>query len=97
MQHEVGTRSLADPTDTETWTSQLTLYGDPSGHSAMAKTVGIPAALATLLILDGGCKERGVIRPLGRECSVLLDQLKREGITVEENKRKGLPDYSMYS
>ena len=28
-------------------------YGDPKGHSAMARTVGLPVAIATKMILDG--------------------------------------------
>lgn len=28
-------------------------YGDPNGHSAMARTVGLPVAIATKMILDG--------------------------------------------
>lgn len=29
------------------------VYGDINGHSAMAKTVGYPAAIAAKMILDG--------------------------------------------
>ena len=28
-------------------------YGDPHGHSAMARTVGLPVAIATKMVLDG--------------------------------------------
>lgn len=28
-------------------------YGDPRGHSAMARTVGLPVAIATKMLLDG--------------------------------------------
>lgn len=31
----------------------MVVYGDPNGFSAMAKTVGYPAAIAARLILDG--------------------------------------------
>lgn len=31
----------------------LVVYGEHGGHSAMAKTVGFPAAIATKMILDG--------------------------------------------
>lgn len=31
----------------------LTVYGDYDGYSAMAKTVGLPTAIATKMILDG--------------------------------------------
>ena len=99
LQHEIGSRSLSDPTHEQTWISKLVLYGDPTGtgHSAMAKTVGIPAALATLLILDGQVKERGVVRPIAKEVYVpLLRGLKEHGIVIEESRKKGLTDYSGY-
>lgn len=28
-------------------------HGDPNGHSAMARTVGLPVAIATKMVLDG--------------------------------------------
>lgn len=31
----------------------MVIYGDPKGHSAMARTVGFPAAIAVKMILDG--------------------------------------------
>lgn len=31
----------------------LVVYGDINGHSAMAKTVGFPVAIAAKMILDG--------------------------------------------
>lgn len=31
----------------------LVLYGDATGHSAMARTVGYPTAIAVKMILDG--------------------------------------------
>ena len=34
-------------------TITLVEYGEPNGLSAMAKTVGIPAGIATKLILEG--------------------------------------------
>jgi len=37
----------------ETLTSTLEQYGDPSGHSAMALTVGVPCGIAAQLVLDG--------------------------------------------
>lgn len=32
-------------------------YGDPQGHSAMARTVGLPVAIATKMVLDGKKKK----------------------------------------
>ena len=37
----------------ERQTSTMVAYGDPSGYSAMAKTVGLPAAIAAEMILNG--------------------------------------------
>lgn len=39
-------------------------YGQPAstnGHSAMALTVGFPAAIAAKMIVDGEIQERGVV------------------------------------
>lgn len=36
------------------------VYGDINGHSAMAKTVGYPAAIAAKMILDGKRKEKEI-------------------------------------
>ncbi|KAI9317684.1 Saccharopine dehydrogenase-domain-containing protein [Dichotomocladium elegans] len=47
----------------ETITSTLISYGEPKGDTAMATTVGVPAALATELVLDNKIHARGVLRP----------------------------------
>jgi saccharopine dehydrogenase (NADP+, L-glutamate forming) len=39
-------------------------FGEPNGPSAMATTVGVPAGIATRLILEGVIKERGVLAPM---------------------------------
>ena len=72
-------------------TSRLVAYGDPtdpaspSAYSAMSKTVGIPAALGALLVLDGGITARGVVTPTAKEVySALLPELARRGIGMTE-------------
>lgn len=51
LRNDVG---LRHPTgELETKHVSLVVYGDPSGFSAMAKTVGYPAAIAARMILDG--------------------------------------------
>ena len=72
-------------------TSRLIAYGDPtdaanlSAYSAMSKTVGIPAALGVLLVLDGGISARGVVTPTAREVySALLPELAHRGIGMTE-------------
>ena len=70
-------------------TSTLIAYGDPNSYSAMAKTVGLPAAIATKLILQGKIKQAGVIAPM--EASIyrpIMAQLEAEGIKFVEFSSK---------
>jgi saccharopine dehydrogenase-like NADP-dependent oxidoreductase len=65
--------------------STLVEYGDANGYSAMAKTVGIPAAIATKLLLDGAIIRKGVIGPFTPDIYVpLLANLEKEGIILNE-------------
>lgn len=51
LRHEIG---IAWPDNRkEIRGVNLVVYGDTNGHSAMAKTVGYPAAIGTKMILDG--------------------------------------------
>lgn len=51
LRNDVG---LRHPTgELETKHVSLVVYGDPWGFSAMARTVGYPAAIAARMILDG--------------------------------------------
>ncbi|MED6279346.1 hypothetical protein CHARACLAT_033494 [Characodon lateralis] len=51
MRNDVGIRH---PTgELETREISLVVYGEPTGFSAMAKTVGYPAAIAARMVLDG--------------------------------------------
>lgn len=51
MRNDVG---LRHPTgELETKHISLVVYGEPNGFSAMAKTVGYPAAIAARMVLDG--------------------------------------------
>lgn len=51
LRNDVG---LRHPTgELETKHISLVVYGDSNGFSAMAKTVGYPAAIAARMILDG--------------------------------------------
>jgi saccharopine dehydrogenase (NADP+, L-glutamate forming)/spermidine synthase len=62
MQHEIvgeyasGTR--------ETIVSTLVAFGEPDGDSAIARTVGLPAAIAATMVLDGRIADRGVLVPV---------------------------------
>ncbi|UYV78980.1 AASS [Cordylochernes scorpioides] len=63
----------------------LVVYGDPEGHSAMAKTVGYPAGIAARMVLDGEIQTRGMVRPMAREIyRPMLARIKQEGIAAQE-------------
>ena len=48
-------------------TSTLVAFGEPDGDSAMSKTVSLPAAVGTKLLLDGKIRLTGVHIPVVRE------------------------------
>lgn len=58
----------------------LTVEGDET-YSAMAKTVGLPLAIAAKLILQGRIPQRGVVRPIYKEIyEPVLKELESLGI-----------------
>ncbi|KAJ8920057.1 hypothetical protein NQ315_011711 [Exocentrus adspersus] len=66
----------------------LVVYGDADGHSAMAKTVGYPTAIAAKMILDGEIQERGCILPFATEIyRPILQRLRAEGIQSLESSK----------
>jgi len=66
-------------------TSTLEAYGAPNGHSAMARTVGVPCGIATQLVLDGIISTPGVLVPYTKEiCDPLREGLEKEGIAMVE-------------
>jgi len=68
------------PKKRELFTTTLIEYGE-EGYTAMAKTVGVPVAVAAQLILDGRIKSRGVYAPLIPEIyEPLYELLKDEDI-----------------
>ncbi|KAH7100354.1 saccharopine dehydrogenase [Auriculariales sp. MPI-PUGE-AT-0066] len=67
----------------ETLTSTLERLGDPAGHSAMALLVGVPAGIATQLVLDGVLNTPGVLAPYDASiCDPIREILEKEGITM---------------
>jgi len=65
--------------------SLLKLIGKPNGHSAMAATVGYPAAMAAQLIADGTVQQTGLLLPVTKNIyGPLLDLLARENIEFIE-------------
>ncbi|KAJ3270540.1 hypothetical protein HDV01_007743 [Terramyces sp. JEL0728] len=66
--------------------STMIAYGEPAGYSAMAKTVGLPAAIATEMILKGGIKQAGVIAPMSSDVyEPMIVKLEKEGIKFVES------------
>jgi saccharopine dehydrogenase-like NADP-dependent oxidoreductase len=66
--------------------SQMQCVGIDSKETAMARTVGIPAAIATLMIAEGKVDEHGVVIPVKPHWfEPILDQMEHHGIVFEEN------------
>jgi saccharopine dehydrogenase-like NADP-dependent oxidoreductase len=66
-------------------TSTFISYGDPGGHTAMSKTVGLPAAIAVKLIATGKLDLTGSYLPLNREIyTPVLKELEALGMFFSE-------------
>ncbi len=60
-------------------------YGDPKGHTAMATTVGMPAALGARMLLDGRLERRGCLFPTDEDVfRPVLGALETEGLRFHE-------------
>ena len=67
--------------------SQLVVLGDDQDYTAMAKTVGLPVAIASLKILNNEITKKGVIIPIDKEVyAPILSELKDFGIVFKERK-----------
>jgi saccharopine dehydrogenase (NADP+, L-glutamate forming) len=65
--------------------SSLVCKGENQEYTAMAKTVGLPLAIAVDLFLDGKIKSRGLQIPIHQEFyNPILEALQREGVFFEE-------------
>lgn len=97
LSHEVITREKGlGPRAPETvYTSSLITFGGIEG-SAMARTVGIPVAIAALNVLDGKVHLRGVVGPTHRSIyEPVLSGLEEAGLGMKETARtirSGLAD-----
>jgi saccharopine dehydrogenase-like NADP-dependent oxidoreductase len=66
-------------------TSSLIDFGVPGGDSSMSRTVSLPAAIATRLILEGKIADRGARIPVERSIyEPILAELERLGIVCKE-------------
>ena len=89
MRHEIA---IAWPNGKEEQRNiNLVVYGDSSssGYSAMAKTVGYPAAIGGQMLLNGEIQQQGIVLPFAPEIySPMLKRLKNENIFASETVTK---------
>jgi saccharopine dehydrogenase (NADP+, L-glutamate forming) len=65
--------------------ASLIATGKDSVYTAMAKTVGLPLAIATKLLHEGRIHARGVLIPTMKEIyDPVLEELKKLGIELNE-------------
>ncbi len=71
--------------------SNMVILGDDQTYTAMAKTVGLPVAIASLKILNKEITTPGVQRPLTKEVyEPILKELENYGVIFTEKKLKYL-------
>lgn len=69
--------------------STLLLKGEDHVHTAMAKTVGLPLAIAAKLILNGVIKSKGLHIPIAKEIyEPVLKELEEAGVVFREETTK---------
>lgn len=67
--------------------SKMVCTGDDQTYTAMAKTVGLPVAMATLQILNGNIKTPGVQLPIRKEVYLpILKELEEFGVVFKETQ-----------
>lgn len=83
MQHQVDVKG--DDGNSKTIYSTLVLEGQDETRTAMAKTVGLPLAVALLQFLQGNIKIKGVQVPVTEEIYLpILEEVQKEGIIFRE-------------
>ncbi len=83
LQHQFTSENIQGKTEIRE--STLILEGDIGGYSAMAKTVGTPAAIAVDLILTGEINRKGVILPMTKDIyEPIIIALEQQGIIIKE-------------
>ena len=82
MQHKFGYEYKGKKHQIE---SSMVVIGEDQTYTAMAKTVGLPVAIATLKILNGEIKTPGVQLPITKEVyQPILKELENYGIQFKE-------------
>jgi len=74
---------------TEEITSTMIDFGIPGGDTSMSRTVGLPAAIATRLILEGTIGRKGIVVPVTPDIyEPVLAELENLGIRLEEARHE---------
>lgn len=85
VHHILQVRYPAEDGRRERITADLTEYGEPGGETAMARCVGLPAAVAVKLLLAGKLPLTGAHIPTHPWIySPVLEQLEREGMSFTD-------------
>jgi saccharopine dehydrogenase-like NADP-dependent oxidoreductase len=82
MQHEL---IIEYPDKRERRLSSLVDFGIPGGDTSMARTVSLPLAIATRMVLEGKIARRGVFGPTDKDVyEPILTECERLGIAFQE-------------
>ncbi len=86
MWHKIVTREKGSDTEREVHASMVVI-GDKQPRTAMAKTVGLPVAIAAKLVMQKKFTKPGVHAPMGSDLyTPILDELEGYGIGFEERE-----------
>mgnify|MGYP006180584977 CR=1 FL=1 len=84
MYHKFGYEINGERTQID---SKMVCIGDDQTYTAMAKTVGLPVAIATLQILKGNIKTTGVQLPIQKEVyEPILKELETFGVIFNDKE-----------
>ena len=65
----------------------MVVLGDDQTYTAMAKTVGLPVAIAALKLLNNEIKSKGVIIPINKDVyQPILKELEHHDVLFTEKK-----------
>ncbi len=82
MYHKIGYEINGEQKQID---STMVCLGDDQTYTAMAKTVGLPVAIATLKILNGEITTSGVQLPTAKEVYLpILEELEQYGVVFKE-------------
>lgn len=82
MYHKIGYEINGEQKQID---STMVCLGDDQIYTAMAKTVGLPVAIATLKILNGEIETTGVQLPISKEVYLpILKELEQYGVVFKE-------------